>query len=66
MNANFSIKDVTPQIIENLFRYQNNIEYRRYLQRINNPKRMIVNSSKNGVDKKITNIYNDKSKEILF
>jgi centromere protein J len=66
MSSNFSIKDVSEEMIESLFRFENNSEYRKYLQRINNPKRMIVNSSKNGMDKKITNIYNDKSKEILF
>lgn len=49
-------------MVEKLFKYENNADYCRYLQRINNPKRMIVNSSKNGLDKKLTNIYNDKSK----
>jgi hypothetical protein len=36
------------------------------MERINNPKRQIQNSSKSGTDKKITNIYSDRSKEVLF
>lgn len=66
MSSNFSIKDITPDMIEKLLKFENNEDYCKYLQRTNNPKRMIINSSKNGVDKKITNVYNDKSKEILF
>ena len=53
---------MTPKIIEKLFRYENNDEYMKYIEKKNNPKRVIVNSSKNGVDKTITNTFNDKSK----
>lgn len=62
MTNNFSVKNITPEIIESMFKYQTNTEYCKYIEKLNSPNRIIVNSSKNSVDKKITNIYNDKSK----
>lgn len=57
-----SIKMVTDQMINTLFRYQNNLEYKAYRQNLNNTSRNIVNSTRNSNNNFTANIYNDGSK----
>jgi hypothetical protein len=49
-------------MINALFRYANNIEYKKYLQIINNPNRVVVNTNRNNLENKTIKVYNDKSK----
>jgi len=57
-----SIKMVNDQMINNLFRYQNNLEYRAYRQSTNNPSRNIVNTTRNSKNSFNSNVYSDGSK----
>jgi hypothetical protein len=57
-----SIKMVTDQMISALFKYENNIEYRRYQQIVKAAGRTVVNSTRNTKNSYLANLYNDHSK----
>lgn len=61
-----SIKMVNEKMINALFKYQNNIEYRKYMQTVNSPSRTIVNTTRNTKNNFVTNLYNDRSKELVY
>ena len=61
-----SIKMVTDQMISSLFRYETNIEYRRYLQIVKAPGRTVVNSARNTKNQYLANLYNDHSKQHIY
>lgn len=61
-----SIKMVNEKMINSLFKYQNNIEYRKYMQTANSPSRTIVNTTRNTKNNFVTNLYNDRSKELVY
>lgn len=61
-----SIKMVTDEMIENLFRYQNNPEYRHYLELTKSKSRNKIHTARNAAEKKTTNIYADGGKEVIF
>lgn len=60
-----SIKMVTDEMIRNLFRCQNHPDYRRYLELVSRP-RTKINTNRNPVEKKVTNVYADGGKEVIF
>lgn len=61
-----SIKMVNEKMINALFKYQNNIEYRKYMQTVNSPSRTVVNTTRNTKNNFVTNLYNDRSKELVY
>lgn len=60
-----NIKMVTNEMINNLFRSQNNEEYKKYLEIIRKPRNK-VHSTRNANEKKTTNIYADGGREMIF
>ena len=48
-------------MIDNLFRYENNPEYKKYIEMISKP-RSKIHTSRNAADRKITNVYSDGGK----
>lgn len=61
-----SIKIVNEQMINSMFKFENIMEYKKYLQIINMPTRTIVNTSKNSKNGYVANLYSDRSKELIY
>lgn len=61
-----SIKMVTEQMINSLFRYETNLDYRRYQQQVKAPGRTIVNSTRNNKNSFMAHLYSDHSKEHIY
>jgi hypothetical protein len=61
-----SIKMVSDQMIAALFRFETNIEYRRYQQAVKSAGRTVVNSTRNSKNSYVANLYSDRSKEHLY
>lgn len=61
-----SIKMVSEPMINALFRYDTNLEYRRYQQLVKAPTRTVVNSNRNSRNSFVVNLYNDRSKEHIY
>ena len=60
-----SVKMVTDEMILDMFRYQNNPEYIQYLN-ITRGNREKISTTRNTIEKKLTNIYKDGGKELIF
>lgn len=63
---NLSIKMVTDQMIDSLFKLEKNLQYRKYQQIKNSPSRTIVNTNRNVKNSCVTNIYSDRSKQLVY
>jgi len=61
-----SISMVSDKMIESLFRYQNNLEYRAYQQSKSKAGRVVVNTTRNNRNNFTTNIYSDGAKEMIY
>ena len=59
------MKMVTDEMIMDMFRYQNNPEYLEYLN-ITRGHREKISTTRNTIEKKLTNIYKDGGKELIF
>lgn len=52
-------------MIDHLFRCQNSPEYKKYLE-LNKKPRTKIHGSRNAADKKVTNVYADGGREVIF
>jgi hypothetical protein len=57
---------VTNQMIQQLFRYQNNPDYVSYLSSLKSMNRKVVNSTRNGRNDHTVKLYSDRSKELVY
>jgi len=57
-----SIKMVNEKMINSLFKFENIVEYQKYLQIKGLSTRTIVNTSKNTKNGYVANLYSDRSK----
>jgi hypothetical protein len=57
-----SIKMVTDKMISSLFKFQNNADYKKYMQAKLSPSRTIVNTTRNAKNAYVANLYSDRSK----
>ncbi len=57
-----SIKMVTDKMISTLFKFQNNADYKKYMQAKQSPSRTIVNTTRNTKNSYVANLYSDRSK----
>jgi len=57
-----SIKMVTEKMIPSLFKFQNNVDYKKYMQAKLSPSRTVVNTTRNAKNSYVANLYSDRSK----
>lgn len=57
---------VTDQMINSLFRHENNLEYVKYQQSLHNPSRTVVNTTRNAKNDYTAKLYSDRSKELVY
>lgn len=53
---------VTDKMISTLFKFQNNADYKKYMQAKQSPSRTIVNTTRNTKNSYVANLYSDRSK----
>lgn len=61
-----SIKMVTDQMISALFKYETNIDFRKYQQTVKAAGRTVVSTTRNSKNSYLANLYNDRSKEHIY
>ncbi len=64
--VDLSIKMVSDKMINAMFKHQNNIEYKKYLQATQSSSRTVVNTNRNAKNCYVANLYSDRSKELIY
>lgn len=57
---------VTDHMIKSLFRHENNLEFVKYQQSLQNPSRTVVNTTRNARNDYTAKLYSDRSKELIY
>ena len=60
-----SIKMVTDQMVDRMFKYQNNPEYQEYMSIVKGYREKL-STTRNAIQRKLTNIFKDGGKEVIF
>jgi hypothetical protein len=61
-----SIKMVTDNMINSLFKHENNLEFVKYQQSLKSTTRTVVNTTRNARNDYTAKLYSDRSKELIY